>query len=163
MAAASNSLLSSPMPAEVDVKAKGFDQLAKDLAKAQLEIGSLRKQIASQETELIELVREFGGPHAQKSKILHGIVWEIVATFSQYTTLDAAAVERFRQALEKAKKTRLLKKIFTKDVRWTMKATAAEIVKNEKLSPSLMSLLLMCSVTQDRKPSLDVREKKKTS
>lgn len=151
----------APMPAEVDEKAEAFHQLELDLEKANFELGSLRKKIAAKELALIELVRSCGGPHATKSKILHGIVWEMVATFSQYTTQDSAAVERFRQALIAEKQTKLLKKIFRADVRWTMQAGAAEIVKAEKLSPRLMSLLLQCPVTQDKKPSLDVRPKKK--
>lgn len=151
----------APMPAELDARAEAFHQLDLDLEAAKKKIEETRKQVADQETALIELVRLCGGPHAQKSKILHGIVWEIVATFGQYTTQDSAAIERFRQGLVKAKKTRLLKKIFTADVRWTLLASAAEIVKTEKLSPTLMSLLLQCSVTGDKKPSLDVRPKKK--
>jgi len=147
----------APMPMEVDSRAEYFYQLKLELEKANTEIGALRKEIAAKEAELIELVSACGGPHAQKAKILHGIVWEIVAIFSQYTTQDAAAVERFREALVKTKQTRLLKKIFEASTRWTMKASAAEIVKTEKLSPKLMALLLQCQVTQDKKPSLDVR------
>jgi hypothetical protein len=151
----------APLPAEIDSRAESFHQLELDLAEARKEMQATQRELAQKELALIELVRACGGPHAQKSKILHGIAWEIVATFSQYTTQDSAAVERFRQALLKAKKTRLLKKIFTQDVRWTMSSGAAEIVKTEKLSPTLMSLLLQCSVTGDKKPSLDVRPKKK--
>jgi len=154
---------SAPLPAAVDLSAEHFDQLAKSLEKAQTEVEALRKEVAAQKSELIDLVRTFGGPHAQKSKILHGIVWEMVATFAQYTAQDSAAIERFRLALVASKQTRLLKKIFSSDVRWTMKASAAEIVKTEKLSPKLMSLLLCCSVTQDKNPSLDVRPKKKAA
>jgi len=155
--------LAAPLPAEVDSKAEAFHQLEVDLKKANDELSTLRREIGAKEAALIDLVRSCGSPHFLKSKILHGIVWEMVATFSQYTTQDSAAVERFRLALVKAKKTRLLKKIFTEDVRWTMRSSAAEIVKTEKLSPTLMSLLLLCSVTQDKKPSLDVRPKKKAA
>ncbi|SRR5579872_527016 len=151
----------APLPAEVDTRADEFHELELKIEKANLELGALRKEIAEKQRSLIDLVSTFGGPHAQKSKILHGIVWEMIATFSQYTTQDSAAVERFRQALVDAKQTRLLKRIFASDVRWTMKTGAAEIVKTEKLSPKLMALLLQCSVTQDKKPSLDVRPKKK--
>ena len=150
-----------PLPAEIDERAETFHQLELDIESANAKIGELRKELAAKELMLIELVRSHGGPHATKSKILHGIVWEMVATFSQYTTQDSAAIERFRQALIAAKQTRLMKKIFKADVRWTMQASAAEIVKAEKLSPRLMALLLQCSVTQDKKPSLDVRPKKK--
>jgi len=161
MTAALASAKPSPLPAEIDTRAEEFDRLEKDLAVAREKAKSAQVLVTTKEQELIDLVRESGGPHAQKSKILHGIVWEMIATFSQYTTQDAAAVERFRQALIKAGKTRLMKKIFTADTRYTMQSSAAEIVKTEKLSPKLMGLLLQCSVTQDKKPSLDVRQKKK--
>ena len=151
----------APLPASVDSQADSFHQLELEIGEAKLKLTGLQKQISAREHELIELIRAFGGPHAQKSKILHGIVWEMIATFSQYIAQDSAAIERFRLELVKSKQTRLLKKIFSSDVRWTMKASAAEIVKTEKLSLKLMSLLLLCSVTQDKKPSLDVRPKKK--
>lgn len=150
----------APMPAEVDTRAESFHQLELELGEARQKLTAAQKLLTAREAELIDLVRSCGGPHAQKSKIVHGIVWEMVATFAQYTVQDSAAVERFRQALVEKKQTRLLKKIFRADVRWTMQAGAAEIVKTEKLSPKLMALLLQCTVTQDKKPSLDVRPKK---
>lgn len=149
------------LPAQVDSAAEDFRELELKLVAAKKKYQDAQKELGDRERGLIELVSATGGPHAQKSKILHGIVWEIVATFSQYTTQDSAAVERFRQALVAAKQTRLLKKIFKGDVRWTMQSGAEEIVKTEKLSPRLMALLLQCSVTADKKPSLDVRQKKK--
>jgi hypothetical protein len=45
--------------------------------------------------ELIELVEAFGSSHAEKSKLLHGMEYEILATFGVSTSIDAAAVERF--------------------------------------------------------------------
>ncbi len=165
MAAASQPFppgLKIPLPAEVDGRAESFHQLELELAEARLEVKTAQRILDAKEAELIELVRSCGGPHAQKSKILHGIAWEMVATFAQCTVQDSAAVERFRQELLRTKQTRLMKKIFTADTRWTMHTGAAEIVKTKILSPMLMSLLLQCAVTKDKKPSLDVREKKKT-
>jgi hypothetical protein len=78
-------------------------------------------------------------------------------------TQDAAAIDRLRMALKKAKKARLLKKLFKQDIRWTFQAASAEIVKREKLSPTLMQKLLLCFVPTDRTPTLDVREKKKAT
>jgi putative Mn2+ efflux pump MntP len=45
--------------------------------------------------ELICLVEEFGSAHAEKSKLLHGITHEILATFGLSTSIDAAAVGLF--------------------------------------------------------------------
>jgi hypothetical protein len=160
-AAAAQLVKPSPLPAEVDERATKFHQLELDIEKVNLERRALEQELAAKKTALIELVRQHGSTHAKKSKILHGIAWEIMATFSKYTTQDGAAVDRFRQALVKAKKTRLLEKIFQQDVRWVVKASASEIVKMEKLTPALMVLLLKCSVTENKTPTLDVRQKKK--
>lgn len=160
-AALSQTKIDAPLPADIDDFADMFRKLKTKLDEARVEVKAAQEELGAKELELIELICSFGGPHATKSKILHGIIYEMVATFSQYTTQDSAAVERFRQALVDSKQTRLLKKIFKSDIRWTMQSSAAEIVKNEKLSPKLMALLLQCTVTQDRKPTLDVRPKKK--
>ena len=42
-----------------------------------------------------------------------------MATFGM--SQDSAAIDRLRAALKKAKKTRLLKKLFQQDIRWTFK------------------------------------------
>lgn len=161
-AALAKSELKAPLPAEIDDRAEVFHELETKLAEAKAEVKAAQEKLSAKELELIELVRSFGGPHATKSKILHGILWEMVATFAQYSTTDNAAIERFRLALVEADQTRLMKKIFKEESRWTMQSSAAEIVKNNKLSPKLLALLLQCMVTGDKNPSLDVRMKKKT-
>jgi hypothetical protein len=157
----------APLPAEVDARAEAFHAIATSIAEKNEKLKELRKQLSDSEIALIELVRSFGGPHAAKSKILHGIVWEMVATFSKFTAEDSAAIERFRLTLVSAKKGRLLKKLFDRDVRWTMKSGAGQTLAAENLAPrlkaELLGLLLLCSSTKDKKPSLDVRQKKKTA
>jgi hypothetical protein len=153
----------APMPVDVDERAEQFHQLELDLEEAQKKSKEAQKAVTEKELELVELVRAYGGPHATKSKILHGIAWEMVATFAQYSTLDAAAVERFRTALVEAGQSRLMKKLFTESTRWNLNGDAAEVVKTEKLSAKLLGLLIQCTVTGDKKPSLDVRPKKKPS
>lgn len=156
--------LTAPLPAEIDERAQAFHKLEEELISAKKTAKEAQEKISAKEIELIELVRSFGDPYEKKSKILHGILWEMMATFSQYRTLDGNAVERFRQALIEAKQSRILKKIFSRDVRWTLEASGLdEVVKSGKLSPELALLLLQCTVTQDKKPSLDVRLKKKTA
>jgi hypothetical protein len=157
----------APLPAEVDARAEAFSELQTEIAGAKKKLQESQKQLSDREIELLALVRSFGGPHATKSKILHGILWEMVATFGKFKTEDSAAVERFRLALVSAKKGRLLKKLFERDVRWTMKSGAGQILAAENLAPrikaDLLGLLLLCSSEQDKKPSLDVRQKKKGS
>lgn len=80
--------------------------------------------------DLICLVEEFGSAHAEKSTLLHGISYEIMATFGMTTSIDAAAAERFAHALRLAKQTRLLNKIFQQTVRYTLAADASSIVRS---------------------------------
>jgi hypothetical protein len=150
----------APSPAEIDLKAIEYKDLEEKLEVLKAQVPIAAKPLNDLKAELIEMVRHSGGVHAEKSKILYGIVWELMATFGQSMTQDAAAIERFRLALKKAKKVRLLKKLFTQDIRWTFKAASAEVVKREKLSPALMTRLLLCLVPSDRTPTLDVRKKK---
>ena len=157
---ASPALKAVPSPAEIDLKAIAYTDLEKKLDEARAAVPIAAKPVSDLKAELIDLVRSCGGTHAEKSKILHGIAWELMATFGQGMTQDSAAIDRLRLALKKAKKARLLKKLFQQDIRWTFKAASAEVVKREKLSPTLMRRLLLCFVPSDRTPTLDVRKKK---
>jgi hypothetical protein len=47
--------------------------------------------------DLVCLVEEFGSTHAEKSKLLHGLEYEIIATFGISTSIDATAAKRFAQ------------------------------------------------------------------
>jgi hypothetical protein len=157
----------APTPEEADEFAIEFDRLYQVLseatAEAKTKVENALVPVTRLKRELIELVRNFGGPHREKSKLLHGIAWELMATFSQSTTQDGVAVERLRLALKKKKQTKLLKKLFTEDKRWTFSSNAAEILKGEKLTLKIMALVLQCFVTTDRTPTLDVRPKKKAA
>jgi hypothetical protein len=91
--------------------------------------------------------------------LLHGITSEMMVTFGSSVSIDAAAVERFRHALLESNQSRLLKKIFQKDIRWTMSPEAATIIKGEKLSNGLLAIFSQCEVVKQKAPSLTVREK----
>jgi hypothetical protein len=150
----------APSAADIDLKAIEYDALEQKLIEAREAVPVAAEPVAKMKAELIELVRACGGPHREKSKILHGILWEMMATFGQGMTQDTAAIERLRLALKKAKQARLLKQLFQQDIRWTFKSSAVEVVKRQKLSPTLMKLVLSCFVPEDRTPTLDVRPKK---
>ena len=109
--------------------------------------------------ELIDLVRDFGSAHAEKSRLLHGITREMMVTFGSSVSIDGAAVERFRLALMKANQARLLKKVFLQHVRWSLSPEASAIIKGEKLSKSLLALYSQVEVIKPKSPSLQVREK----
>lgn len=150
----------APRPEEVDSRAIEFNDLEKALTVAMANAADAAAPLKALQIILVDWVRHFGSSHAEKSKILHGILWEMMATFGQASTQDAAAVERLRLALVKAKKARLLKKLFIKETRWKFNSGAMEVIKGEKLSAPQMSLVLQCFDTQDRTPRLDVRLKK---
>ncbi len=106
-------------------------------------------------------IRAFGSAHAEKSKLLHGILYEIMGTFGMSTSIDAAAVEAFRKGLVKSKQAKLLKKLFTKTVRFDLNPDGAEIVKGVTLKPRLVALWAKCFVNQSKTPVITPRLKKK--
>jgi hypothetical protein len=108
---------------------------------------------------LVDLVRNFGSVHAEKSRLLHGITFEMMAMFGSSVTIDAAAVERFRLALLESGQSRLLKRVFQRDERWTMSPQAATIIKGEKLSDALLAIFSQCEVVRQKSPSLVVSQR----
>jgi hypothetical protein len=149
----------APKPAEVDEKAEQYYRLKAALDEA-TEAAKLRcLPLVQLKEELVDLVRNFGSAHAEKSRLLHGVTHEMVVTFGQSVSVDAAAVERFRLALLESEQSRLLKKIFLQDVRFTLAPEAALVIKGTKLSNALLSLYSQCQVVKQKAPSLVVREK----
>lgn len=151
----------SPTAEAVDAHALEFKRLEKDLRDAMEKAANAAAPFKALKDQLVPLVKKFGSQHHEKSKLLHGILWEMMATFGQSTTQDAAAIERLRLALVKSKKARLLKKLFTKETRWRFNSNANSVIKTEKLTPAEKGLLLDCFDTENRTPTIDVREKKK--
>jgi hypothetical protein len=159
-------LLLSPNAEQVDAHAVEYKRLEKILDDAKAELAKVRnkegKDLDKLHGTLIDLVGSFGGKHAEKSKILHGIEWELMATFGQSAGIDSAAVERLRLALKAANKTKLLKKLFTEEKSYRLARDAAELLKAEgKLPDDLAMLALACFSFTPRTPTLDVRLKKK--
>jgi hypothetical protein len=151
--------MSAPSPAQVDAKAEQYRRLKSALDEATQEAKRQCMPLAQLKEELVQLVRDFGSAHKEKSHLLHGITFEMMATFGSAVTIDAAAVERFRLALLESNQSRLLKRVFQKDERWTMSPQAATIIKGEKLSDALLAIFSQCEVVKQKSPSLVVREK----
>lgn len=160
-------LLSDPPNAEqVDAHAEEYQRLEKILEEAKLAYAAVKKaegaQLDKLHLALIELVREFGGKHAEKSKIVVGIEYELMATFGESHSIDATAVERFRLALKEAKQTRLLNKLFTQEKSWRLAPNAAQILNaQDKLPDDLAKIALACFRFTPRTPQLEVRPRKK--
>jgi hypothetical protein len=108
--------------------------------------------------DLVCLVEEFGSAHADKSKLLHGIRYEIMATFGTSTSIDAAAVERFASALRLAKQTHLLTRIIEQNIRCTLAPDASSVIRSVALPKPLLTLFAQCQVTKPRTPTLKVRQ-----
>jgi hypothetical protein len=156
----------SPNAEQIDAHAVEYKRLEKLLDEAKAELAKVKKKEGADldklHVSLIDLVRSFGGKHAEKSKILHGIEWELMATFGQSAGIDSTAVERLRLALKKAKQTRLLKKLFTEEKAYRLAPNASEVLKAEgKLPDELAMLALACFTFTPRTPQLEVRAKKK--
>jgi hypothetical protein len=149
--------MSAPTPAEVDQKAEQYFVLraALDDATAQAKLRTI--PLVQLKSELVEIVSAYGSCHVEKSKILHGVSAEMVATFGQSVTIDAAAVERFRAGLIESSQTRLLKRVFEQTIRWTLRPEASAIVRGDKLSKALQGLYAEVEVIKPLAPSLTVR------
>jgi hypothetical protein len=149
----------APTAAEVDKLAIEYSKLKEELLEATLARVAAQEKLEPAAAKLIEVVRKCGSAHAQKSKMLHGLKWEIMGTFSTSTSVDTAAVERLRLELVGQKQTRLLKRLFEGTVRWALRSTARAEVLKPDVSDEIRGLFVACEVTEDRSPSLTVREK----
>ena len=148
-----------PPPPRVDQLAKQYLALKEKAEEAAQAAVDALKPVQAMAEELRELVRQHGSVHSEKSKLLHGIDYEVMATSGQSAVIDAGAVETFRVALVKKKQARLLRRMFEKTVRWSLLAGSAAIVKGETLSAPLMALYAKCQVVKDKTPTLTVRLK----
>jgi hypothetical protein len=151
--------MSAPTPAEVDKKAARYHALKEALDDATEQAKLKTIPLVQLKAELVELVSAYGSCHAEKSRLLHGITSEMLATFGSSVSIDAAAVERFRLALVEEQQSRLLKLVFKQTIRWDMSPQAAVIIKGEKLSNGLLAIFSQCEVVKQKAPSLVVREK----
>lgn len=119
----------------------------------------LREKLAEMNARAEKWLTEFGSAHAEKSRILHGIKLELMGTFGTSTSIDAAAVELFRQGLVVGGQSALVKKLFEKTERWTLRPNWAETIRGTKLSAKLGGLFARCQVTKPRSPIITPREK----
>jgi len=150
---------SPPTPAQVEVIAKDYLDLKDKFLQAKLAATEIEQELSAKGEVLRQLASDFGSGTAEKSKLLHGLAYEVMVTFGQSVSIDAAAVENFRLALVKTDQPRLLKKLFEKTIRWSLNPRASELVRGEKLSDRLRSLFARCEVVKAKTPSLSVREK----
>jgi hypothetical protein len=156
----------APNAEEIDAFAVEYKRLEKILDEAKAELAKVKGKEGSSldklHSTLIDIVRAFGGKHAEKSKILHGIEWELMATFGQSSSIDTTAVESLRLKLKAAGKTRLLKKLFTEERSYRLAPNASEVLKAEgKLPDRLAMAALACFTFTPRTPQLEVRPAKK--
>ena len=153
----------APTAVEVDALALKWEELQAKVLQAEVEyreaLKTVTPQIAPMKEDLVGLVREFGSAHAEKSKRLNGVQWFLQATFGTSHTLDGAAVERFRLALVRAKQTRLLKRIFSKTIRWDLSPESDAIIRGSDLAKPLLALYSQCDVPKAKTPVLKVEKK----
>lgn len=148
-----------PTAAEIEQLAKDYVDKKAKVLEAMLSQRSATAELEPLHEKCTELVKKFGSAHATKSKLLHGLAWEIMGTFGASTSTDAAAVERLRARLEETSQTRLLKRLFDKTVRWTLKPTARTEILRPDVGDEIRGLFAVCEVTKDKAPSIEVRPK----
>jgi len=146
-----------PTAVDIDRLAVQFLELEQKADEAYKIATELDEPHEKMKEELICLVEEFGSAKAEKSQLLHGLHYEMMATFGSITSLDAAAVERFAQALRIAKQTKLLSRIFEQTIRYTLRPDAGTIIRAVALPKAQLALFAQCQVSKTRTPILKVR------
>lgn len=150
-----------PTPAEIDALAKEYLELKDQALEKSAAAGAALQLVSDKGQILQDLIAACGSAHAEKSKIVYGLEFEAFATYSQFSSVDSAAVDTFRDALKKSAKTFLIGKMFEKSVRWTLRSEASTIIRGFRLSPKLSALWGRCILLKDKKPTLTVRPRQK--
>jgi len=153
----------APNPQEIDKLSKEYLELQEKQLTARLALGEISQQMTLIGETLRDMVSKHGSAHAEKSKLLHGLEYEVMATFGQTVVIDGAAVETFRDALKQAKQVRLLGKLFEKTIRWTLNPEASKLVRSSTMSKKLSDLFAKCEVVKPITPRLQVRPKEKAA
>jgi hypothetical protein len=159
MAEPAKALISPPSPAEVDKLAILYAAGKEKVLQATLAQRKAAEELEVVQQQCVALVSKFGSSHAEKSKLLHGLNWELMGTFGTSSSTDSAAVETLRSFLAANKQTRLLKRLFESTTRWALKSTARAEILKEDVSTKVRALFAACEVTKDRSPSIQAREK----
>lgn len=146
-----------PSPTEVDELALEFCRLEERVDKAYAIAQALDEPLENYRERLILVAEQFGQPHAQKSKLLVGAASEIVATFGSTRTIDAAAVAKFREGLQKAGRVRILRQFFEECVTWRLIDGADGLLRRQQMSDHLQALFSHCFVERAKAPILKVR------
>jgi hypothetical protein len=160
MAEPAKALQSVPSAAEIDALAILYNEEQVKVLDAILATRAAQKALEDTKDKCVELVRKFGSAHAQKSKLVHGLKWEIMGTFGASTSIDAAAVERLRVNLQESKQTRLLKRLFESSTRWVLKSTARAEILKPGVGDDVRAAFAVCEVTKDNSPKIEARLKK---
>jgi hypothetical protein len=149
----------APAPARVDELAQEYFALREKHLQGMLAARALQAELDAKGEELKELIAAHGSARAEKSKLLHGIGFEMMLTCGQQISTDFAAVEKFREAASSDLKPRQFARIFEKVVSYRLLASAAEFVRTTELSTRLKALYAACQVIRERAPTLTVRPK----
>src|ERR1700719_4001271 len=146
-------------PSRVDELAQEYLALKEKVLQAKLELQSLEEPLDKKKAELIQLVRDQGTAHRDKSWLLHGVSFEIMGTFGQTLATDSAAVNKFLEASKEELKPKQFAQIFEKVTNYRLLSSAAQFVRTAELSRKLKALNAACQVVKDKTPTLQVREK----
>jgi hypothetical protein len=155
----STATLTALTPTRIDALAEDYLELKERIEEAKLKVAALQEPLDKKADELRDLVREHGSAHAEKSRMLHGVSYEIMATFSQSVSIDGAAVEKLREASTKELNPRQFGLIFEKVVGYRLLTSAAEYIRTDKISRKLKAFYAACQVIKDKTPALTVRLK----
>jgi hypothetical protein len=148
-------LKTPPTAADIDRLAVEFLALEEKTDKAYAVALALDEPHERLREQLIDLAETFGARHNEKSKLLLGSAYEIVATFGTTTCINAAAVDHFADVLRGSKQLKVLELIFEQSTHYRLRPDAGPVIR--MLPKALAALYAACHVTTPRHPVLEVR------
>jgi hypothetical protein len=149
--------LSPPKAEDVDALAKEYVDIQAELLEKQLALATETEPKRERLAELSEKLRawcvDFGSAHEKKSKLLVGLLFEVMTTVSSSSSLDQAAVDVFLRACQKAKALRVFRKIFEHVSYWRPRPQADQVSRGAGMLTGALAKKLMACTIVDTKPA----------
>jgi hypothetical protein len=155
----------APTPQQIDTLAEDYNSLDQRLDHIQAEADKFakepREKLAKLAAELKELVASFGSVHETKSKLLTGMLWEMMLTTSSSVSIENVAVERMLAwAKGDKKKKEIIESLFTPVTRWDLTPNATVIIQAPGIPAQAKKLFAACLKITPNQPRLKVRPNK---
>jgi hypothetical protein len=150
----------APTPAQVDALVNEYAQAQSDAAAAATAAAVAAGLSDEVKQRLVAMVKTFGFRHTEKSLRLAGNHNRATITTGTRTTVDAAAVEKFRTYLGKQELTEISGRFFVEHVSYSLVEGPQEVLKTlslgKRIRDKAASLIALCFQIKTNAPSLKI-------